>query len=823
MTIFAVGTRGGFQVGGQAPVAFSHGDLGAVADIEVLWDFDNDGDFNDPEENITRFVVSAETSTGRDFPSQLTGKASPGSFRALLRNDDARFSLFNESSPLETDGRSLDSGRKLRVRAVGAADPDPVLLAIDRFRRPDGPLTTTETGQAWEAVPAVAEFTVAAQTARATTIGQHLAVVNVGSVGHMVQARIGRLPIGSQIPDTSVGVVYRFVDGDNYSRWQIRADGPETVDVDVVDVVAGVETSTTVVFSAARFDGQTLGAHAHGSTVDLYLNGVQVGSRAASASGTRVGMFGNWELHIPPEVAELRVWDRATARTDGIVWTGDVDDVIAETRLGPNRTANLTGSGVLARMSTVQVQPPGVVDPAPLSTGLGKILADARLGDPYGRIAPSTLTGRIAVGAGDAIDVARRIEETEFGFLRESAEGWVDFDARDERIGRVPQAVFSDREGDQFGYRDIRPLSWRREIFNRVDATVAPTCPNLIVGVGHQATFPGVEFALVSVKPFIQPGDLLLGWAVCAGFANVDWHGKAGWEQLGSNRAQQLTGVDGDNVRMFARRADGTENLMPDFVAVASADQNVEFLTDLVVIRPWHGDIGQGIEIGDMGDGDPPPLEIPWYPDPTLLFVLRVGMSGAGQVSGWTEQGSDGYWFGQQHTRLSANFSVAMQRAHKRVAAVPVTDPAPFDGTFGGFTFRSSLAFAVRGYSGDPPGEGNVVRVDDIESQDRHNAVKSHVNPGDLFVDDVDAAAYGETVVATFGRRHPVVEITWQAHKGAAYRAQALRRRVGDMIYLRADGPTGQGIAGRFFIETISNRFSRGGTEWEVTWALSKA
>jgi hypothetical protein len=163
-----------------------------------------------------------------------------------------------------------------------------------------------------------------------------------------------------------------------------------------------------------------------------------------------------------------------------------------------------------------------------------------------------------------------------------------------------------------------------------------------------------------------------------------------------------------------------------------------------------------------------------------------------------------------------------MQRAHKYVAAKQVEAPAAFDGIFDGFLFSGTRAFAIRGFNGDPPGE-NTIRVEDQESQDRHNAIKSYVSPGDLFVDDEDATVYGEAVLARFGTRRPVVEITWAAHTNAAYREQAKRRRVGDMIYLRATGTTGLGIEGRFFIESIANRFAGDGTRWDVTWQLSPA
>src|SRR5690349_4017100 len=67
---------GGVEIGGSATVFFGHGPQ-VASDIVVEWDFDNDGDFDQSVEDITSYVVSLETTTGRDWPSLLTGKSGP--------------------------------------------------------------------------------------------------------------------------------------------------------------------------------------------------------------------------------------------------------------------------------------------------------------------------------------------------------------------------------------------------------------------------------------------------------------------------------------------------------------------------------------------------------------------------------------------------------------------------------------------------------------------------------------------------------------------------------------------------------------------------
>lgn len=107
---------GGALAGGSAPLSFEPVDPGPSvgSNLTLEWDFDNDGDFDEPEEDITGYVLAAQSITGRDFPSRLTGHAGPGQLKLTLRNDDDRFS--DPAGPLQTAPFSLDTGRRVRVR-----------------------------------------------------------------------------------------------------------------------------------------------------------------------------------------------------------------------------------------------------------------------------------------------------------------------------------------------------------------------------------------------------------------------------------------------------------------------------------------------------------------------------------------------------------------------------------------------------------------------------------------------------------------------------------------------------------------------------------
>ena len=81
-------------------------------------DWDNDGNFADAGEDITADCLSIETRRGRDYASQLTGRATAGKLVATLDNQSGDYSPFNTSSPLT--GLLLPR-RKVRLRVTSPA------------------------------------------------------------------------------------------------------------------------------------------------------------------------------------------------------------------------------------------------------------------------------------------------------------------------------------------------------------------------------------------------------------------------------------------------------------------------------------------------------------------------------------------------------------------------------------------------------------------------------------------------------------------------------------------------------------------------------
>lgn len=820
--------RGGAQIGGTATLVVSNGGGQVPSDAVVEWDLDNDGDFSEAAEQRTSDVLSLETETGRDWPSQLTGKAAPGRFRARLRNHQDEYAYFNQNSPLNQAPFSLDTGRKLRVRTADAADPDPVLIARDRFRRPDGPLTTLETGQAWVTPSGVNPFTVVNEVARTTVEGfPHAAIVDIGVDEYVLQITIGRNMVGDA--STYVGIIYRWVDANNFSMVRVRRTIVGTVaELELVDAVAGVPTIIdSSSFTYQTYEGLTFGIATIDGNAVAHSEGVLLDTITApllNDGSTVVGIIGDWIEHVPPEVAEFWAWDRPLAETEGVLWTGDVADVLPDVDQGQEKTASLKGEGWLSKLATNKITFPGLSAGQFTTFGVGKVLTETGMNRPPSMIpAEGRLTGPVGLEELDAIEVARRFEETDLGFLHETQEGPINFDSRSARVGATPQAVFSDDPDDQFHYYSPKLLDWRREIFNQVRSGLAPQEP-FTLGTGEFSTDSST---IIEVTPDGDPGDLNIFFIVCGGVTTIDWNPPPGYVQLTTGKPDTLDGsAAADNFRIFARIIDGTE---PTFVQVGTMSPAGAYARTDWEIRRWFGDIQAGIVLGEESqNSDPPPVFPPWAPDATIFIACRAGRLGTATVDGWTEQGFDG-WFGgsEIHEAGTAGLHMALQSCYKIAAgaAVGVEAPAPFDGTFSGFSAVASQTLAIRGANGDPPEPTGpvIVESNDRASQDKHNAIRSYTNAANLFVNEADAELYNSLVLARHANARPLVEITFSANRDAAHRNQAIRRRVGDMIHLIADGPAGLGFRGDMFIENIRHRFTDGTTKWEVTWQLSPA
>ena len=71
----------------------------AKADIKILVDWNNDGNFAHANSDITSDAIDLAWDRGRDYASQLSGNSKSGKLSATLYNTSGKYSPNNASSP----------------------------------------------------------------------------------------------------------------------------------------------------------------------------------------------------------------------------------------------------------------------------------------------------------------------------------------------------------------------------------------------------------------------------------------------------------------------------------------------------------------------------------------------------------------------------------------------------------------------------------------------------------------------------------------------------------------------------------------------------
>lgn len=243
----------------------------------------------------------------------------------------------------------------------------------------------------------------------------------------------------------------------------------------------------------------------------------------------------------------------------------------------------------------------------------------------------------------------------------------------------------------------------------------------------------------------------------------------------------------------------------------------------------WYGSITDGIEITNFAAPKPttdPETILPNWGNGSLIIAARFGTAPGGSASVSSTTYPTGYVGGTSTfaNGTTTNPDTAVETAYKRIIA-DSESPETFGGTFTGFNEIYTILLAVRGYNGSPPEpSGNfAVQVDDTDSQDDHNAIRTYRSASNLFANSTDATTYANLVLTTHADDRPILSLTFVANKSGAYRQQALSRRISDKITVVANNNAGLGISQDFFIESISHRFSQGTKMWETTWELSPA
>lgn len=717
---------------------------------------------------------------------------------------------------------------------------DPLLLVRDRFNRPDGTLGETETGQTWTFPGAGGLVTYRVEDNRvvANQADLHLAAVETGSEDHYVQATIENV---AAVLNNFIGLTARFTDVNNYVYVRVQTNS-----VQLIEVVSGTPTTLGTYF-IDWWPGMTVGLrNGPGDEVAAYVGGVEVLSDTTSlAAASEAGLVYDWELSfgfIPaPAIDNFHVWDGTVTETEGILWTGDVSDIKPSTSVDGFPTVEVTAEGFLARAALPDVLSPRAVDGAATGVLVGDVLQKAGLLHPPATIQEGvTVTGPVALNDGNALELARKFEETEVGFLHETNEGPLAYDDRTARGGADVVAIFSDAPGAQFGYVDIEPYDQRREIVNRVTAGVAAEAPSGITTTADSNnTAAGVANNVTVDIPALDAGDVCIVFiASTVGTASVEWLNPIWWQ----NHRDQLKGDI--RTRVYSHATGVAEAATTVTFYIDSTPSGGAWVAHIYKIGGWY-EATQGLAISEFVNGsDPPPFEHGFGRVPTLFIAVNAGLTsvnGARFADTEALRYPDGYLPRENGVFLNGTvngFDVGLSTAD-RLDVAEGDDPTAFT-IFEGFAINESAVFAVRGFNGEhgplatiqggklvgvpfEESPGRFVTVDDVAAQDEQRVIRSHVNASNLFANEADAEAYADTILATYSDDRPIVSMTFVANKTSAYRNQAIRRRVGDKIHLVAENDTVLGINADFFIESINHRITNGGKLWEITWELSPA
>ena len=171
--------------------------------LEVDWN--DDGDWGDTAEDVTANTMECVWSRGRDYASQLSGRASAGSLAARLDNSTGIYSSFNTSSSLTGN---LLPGRKVRLRST-----DPAAKTLWT-----GFLDTLEPVTSLSGAHNVV-LRASGPLARINRARVRIAMTTATATGAIVTAILNATnwPVGDRTIDTGLTTIERFFSGGPFS------------------------------------------------------------------------------------------------------------------------------------------------------------------------------------------------------------------------------------------------------------------------------------------------------------------------------------------------------------------------------------------------------------------------------------------------------------------------------------------------------------------------------------------------------------------------------------------------------------------------------
>lgn len=806
------------------------------SNIRVFWDLDGDGDFDEPEEDITSFVTSMDTQTGRNPASLLKGQVGPGRFSASLNNFDDRFSKYNQDSVLNTEPFSLRSGGTIRIQTVETAETDPVLLSRYVFDEAKG-ITTDDLGNAWTITEG--GFNVTAEGASPTTSDENDATVDIGQADFFAQIYVPYW----QRPNR-IGILYRYDDSDNYGFVGMTPFGTTSAEVYVSETIAGAFTLGTSVKTPQR-ESFYFSLEVVGNNLKVAVNGVTIidEDTVRASSSTVVGFESQWEGKTPARIGEFFCWDKRPAEIEGVLWTGRATDIKPTVNSSGKKQAELTAEGFMTGAAEADIRTLDTLGSYRGRTGLptaefaAYAFGRAGLLHPPGPYSNEHFMGGRGRVNSKAITAARQAEDIEFGRIYEMNEGPLAFRSRSTKDGQVARSSWTDIKGDQFNYETIELLETKREIITEVTAEVAPQAPIVLagqnVGNDHVAGIGDITLPALAIGGLgLEVGDLMIVTLFTTIYEeNETWESPPGWVFLLNEQGPQ-------RVKVLAKVL--TEDNFPtisaatfyraDNPSAGSWEASIGWYTD------WFGDIQNGVNVSSVGVGEPdssniaasgqlsmPPVVNPWGAEPTHHQIYISGMDANNTNNPVVTTASedtipDSFW------APATGFRAGVENGHTigynsayRADADAITYPGDFKVPPTGFDHLEYIDIAIRGDGREPVTTKKRASTLQIGSE------SSYELSGVGFPSPEEAETYNKAVIARFGSDRPALKIGFTATKRPDYRAQAVRRRVGDRIHISAKERAGLGIEGDYIIETINHRLSNGNKFWFVEWGLAPA
>jgi hypothetical protein len=767
---------------------------------------------------------------------------------------------FSATSLVVTGGASAISRAVVFQLAPAVARTEPVLLAWDNFERATGNfLGSADVGGTWTARSGGGfgirntGWAGGQATARTGYAAQYntaiISTVDTGRTDHYVQVLMS-----IRVQDGDVGLVFRYVDSNNYARmYYNNSDRGITVQ----EVKAGVVSTILTAWQIESWDGMTLGVGVENQDVTVYVGGQPLETEVPvqltnTITGTHAGLYAKWQSHsdTPPLMTDFRVWDQVAKARDGIIWTGWVRSVKPSVTAGPMKLVEVEAAGPLAGMAGVEVAAPRIVrevgetegdnHSVPAGCIVGDLISRAGLLNPPYPLPtyPTSHIGNVSFKDGKALELARMIELAErgpngSGWLKETPEGYITFEDREYRATLPGTGWWSDASGTgQFHYEAIEPLDHEGQIVNRAIAQAAPQCPT-VVDVSNQSDDDASTLDVSIIVPNVSTGQLVLVFIACSSVQDSrQWLNPPGWT------SHRDVGDD-IGIRIYSLVADGSESGTQ--VYFLKTEQQGTFIAHIYVIDHWFG-TDDGIKVGRVSSGavygqNAYPVSPGWNRAPALYIVFQ-GAIGANSGILWGDLAAPpplGYDYNSLEGLVVVTSPVSFETGVESIYKTDITDtedPGPWLGVFTDYVLLETVCVAIRGYNGplSKPsledskavgGEGIIFQIDDADSQSEHAFIRSNPDIPTLLYADYDARVWDECVIAQFSDDRPIVTISFTASKNALLRSQAIRRRTSDKVTISASGRSGLGISGEFHIEHVHHAWSNGTKQWVTTWECS--